>query len=96
MESSSSTSPYTSTSQRLGLWQVTTVPPFLDELQPSQWFQEGLKTLPSKIQSDADRQKYTQFLKYFGTHYLNELHFGGKASMSTAGTEKQNFYVHKK
>lgn len=93
IESSSSTSKYTSTAQRLGLWQVTTVPPFLEDLKASQWFEEGIKSLPTQIQSEQDRARYTQFIQYFGTHYLNEVHFGGKASMSTAGTVRFFFLI---
>ncbi len=72
MQSSTSTSKYVSTTQRLNLWKMNTVPPFLPILAPSLWFRQGIDALPEDISTPAAQQMYLQFIQYFGTHYLIE------------------------
>ena len=64
------------------LYDITLAPGPL--LALTDFFKQFVDTLPKTYESVDDKEKYLQFIRYYGTHYVSAATFGGAGSMSTA------------
>ncbi len=77
----------TSTSAVAVIYQVSLGIP--DTIEPSAMFLKALATLPATYVTEGDKQKYSTFIQYYGTHYLASGHFGGMGTLFIAVNSEQ-------